>query len=132
LVDHDFGWSDLNFSTSYFSRGDDHRFDSTPFDLCFGPSSINESSSLIDAGLAERLNVNRFVPSLAPACGWVFCATALGRPSINFELPDWSKTPVENRDLGGGGPMLESFGGNIGVLAGHEAVTVGVQPLQAC
>lgn len=66
--------------------------------------------------------MNRFVGSLALACGWLFCATALGRPSEKFELPDWSKTPVEDRDLGGGVHMLESFGGNIGVLAGDEGV----------
>jgi len=39
-----------------------------------------------------------------------------------MELPDWSKTPVEDRDLGHGVHMLESFGGNIGVLAGDEGV----------
>jgi len=37
-------------------------------------------------------------------------------------LPDWSKTPVEDHDLGHGVHMLESFGGNIGVLAGPRAV----------
>jgi glyoxylase-like metal-dependent hydrolase (beta-lactamase superfamily II) len=39
-----------------------------------------------------------------------------------MELPDWSKTPVEDRDLGHGVHMLESFGGNIGVLAGEEGI----------
>jgi len=39
-----------------------------------------------------------------------------------MELPDWSKTPVEDRDLGHGVHMLESFGGNIGVLAGDQGV----------
>jgi cyclase len=37
-------------------------------------------------------------------------------------LPDWSRTPVVDRDLGHGVHMLESFGGNIGVLAGDEGV----------
>jgi len=39
-----------------------------------------------------------------------------------MELPDWDKTPVEDLDLGHGVHMLESFGGNIGVLAGDEGV----------
>src|SRR6201996_8941800 len=47
---------------------------------------------------------------------------ALSRPAEHMELPDWSKTPVEDRDLGHGVHMLESFGGNIGVLAGDEGV----------
>lgn len=37
-------------------------------------------------------------------------------------LPDWSKTPVVDHDLGHGVHMLESFGGNIGVLAGRRGV----------
>jgi cyclase len=44
------------------------------------------------------------------------------RPAEKFELPDWRKTPVEDRDLGHGVHMLESFGGNIGVLAGDQGV----------
>jgi len=44
------------------------------------------------------------------------------RPAEKMDLPDWSKTPVEDRDLGHGVHMLESFGGNIGVLAGDEGV----------
>jgi glyoxylase-like metal-dependent hydrolase (beta-lactamase superfamily II) len=39
-----------------------------------------------------------------------------------MELPDWNKTSLEDRDLGHGVHMLESFGGNIGVLAGDEGV----------
>jgi len=39
-----------------------------------------------------------------------------------MDLPDWSRTPVEDRDLGHGVHMLESFGGNMGVLAGDEGV----------
>jgi len=39
-----------------------------------------------------------------------------------MDLPDWSKTAVEDRNLGHGVHMLESFGGNIGVLAGDEGV----------
>jgi glyoxylase-like metal-dependent hydrolase (beta-lactamase superfamily II) len=57
---------------------------------------------------------------LVGAC--LFATAALGRPSEHMDLPDWSKTPVEDRDLGHGVHMLESFGGNIGVLAGEEGV----------
>jgi cyclase len=39
-----------------------------------------------------------------------------------MELPDWNKTPVEDHGLGHGVHMLESFGGNIGVLAGDNGV----------
>jgi cyclase len=47
---------------------------------------------------------------------------ATARPPEKIELPDWSRTPVEDRNLGHGVHMLESFGGNIGVLAGNEGV----------
>lgn len=52
----------------------------------------------------------------------LFSTGALGRPPENMELPDWNKTPVQDHDLGHGVHMLESFGGNIGVLAGDNGV----------
>lgn len=55
-------------------------------------------------------------------CGWLMTPGASGRPAEHIPLPDWSKTPVEDRDLGHGVHMLESFGGNIGVLAGDQGV----------
>ena len=58
---------------------------------------------------------------MALVCGCV-ATGAFGRPAEKMELPDWSKTPVEDRDLGHGVHMLESFGGNIGVLAGNDGV----------
>jgi cyclase len=60
--------------------------------------------------------------SLIVACSCLLSTAAVSRPSEHMELPDWSKTPVEDRDLGHGIHMLESFGGNIGVLAGDEGV----------
>lgn len=60
--------------------------------------------------------------SLAVACGCLLSAISVARPTEHMELPDWSKTPVEDRNLGSGVHMLESFGGNIGVLAGDEGV----------
>jgi cyclase len=59
---------------------------------------------------------------LAVACGCMLSIVASGRPAEKMDLPDWSKTAVKDRDLGHGIHMLESFGGNIGVLAGDEGV----------
>ena len=56
------------------------------------------------------------------AGGCLLSTAAVSRPTEHMELPDWSKTPVEDRDLGSGVHMLESFGGNIGVLAGDEGI----------
>jgi cyclase len=47
---------------------------------------------------------------------------ASAAPELKMDLPDWSRTPVADHDLGHGVHMLESFGGNIGVLAGAGGV----------
>lgn len=62
------------------------------------------------------------IGGLAAAFGCILSLTAAARPAEKMDLPDWSRTPVEDRDLGHGVHMLESFGGNIGVLAGDEGV----------
>jgi cyclase len=49
-------------------------------------------------------------------------ASARAAPELKMDLPDWSKTPVQDHDLGQGVHMLESFGGNIGVVAGEQGV----------
>src|SRR3984885_15894045 len=59
--------------------------------------------------------------------GWmlllgVVIGAAQAAPELKMDLPDWKRTAVEDRDLGHGVHMLESFGGNIGVLAGDEEV----------
>ena len=69
------------------------------------------------AGTAVRVGA-----CLAVAWGCFAPATAWGRPVLKMDLPDWSKTPVEDHDLGHGVHMLESFGGNIGVLVGRHGV----------
>ena len=46
----------------------------------------------------------------------------MGRPPLHMDLPDWSQTSVKDVDLGHGVHMLESFGGNVGVLAGDTGV----------
>jgi cyclase len=65
--------------------------------------------------------LNLWVSALAGAL-ILSCVTANARPSEKMDLPDWNRTPVEDRDLGHGVHMLESFGGNIGVLAGDQGV----------
>jgi len=62
----------------------------------------------------------RLAGSVLAAC--LLYGGAQARPPEQMELPDWNKTPVEDHDLGHGVHMLESFGGNIGVLAGHNGV----------
>jgi glyoxylase-like metal-dependent hydrolase (beta-lactamase superfamily II) len=59
---------------------------------------------------------------LAVVLGYLFSTLAFGRPPEQMDLPDWNKTPVEDHDLGHGVHMLESFGGNIGVLADGAGV----------
>ena len=59
---------------------------------------------------------------LAFAACCVLAVPAMARPSMHMDLPDWSKTAVDDVDLGHGVHMLESFGGNIGVLAGDDGV----------
>ncbi len=48
--------------------------------------------------------------------------SAQAAPELKMDLPNWANTAVEDRDLGHGVHMLESFGGNIGVLAGERGV----------
>ena len=59
---------------------------------------------------------------LAFAACCFLAVPAMARPSMHMDLPDWSKTAVDDVDLGHGVHMLESFGGNIGVLAGDDGV----------
>jgi glyoxylase-like metal-dependent hydrolase (beta-lactamase superfamily II) len=72
--------------------------------------------------------VKRFARSVSAAALAAFLFFGLfsggvqARPPEQMELPDWNKTPVADHDLGHGVHMLESFGGNIGVLAGDNGV----------
>jgi cyclase len=47
---------------------------------------------------------------------------AQAAPELVMDLPDWKTTPLLDRDLGHGIHMLESYGGNIGVIAGANGV----------
>lgn len=58
----------------------------------------------------------------AVAAGCLLSCTVIARPPEKFDLPDWSTTPVEDRDLGAGVHMLESYGGNIGVLTSPDGI----------
>ena len=61
-LDHDFGWSDLNFSTSYFTRGDDNQFDSTPFDLSFGPNFFTQVVGLSTSdALTDQADTTKYI-----------------------------------------------------------------------
>lgn len=64
----------------------------------------------------------KWAAALLLICGLALSAVVTARPSEKMDLPDWSSTPVEDHDLGHGVHMLESFGGNIGVLAGDQGV----------
>jgi len=63
--------------------------------------------------------VARMAASAVLSC---LISAALAKPEEHIELPDWNKTVVADHDLGHGVHMLESFGGNIGVLAGERGV----------
>ena len=66
--------------------------------------------------------LERWATALLTMSALFISASASARPAEKMDLPDWSRTPVEDRDLGHGVHMLESFGGNIGVLAGDQGV----------
>src|SRR3569833_552060 len=61
-LNHDFNWADLDFSSSYFSRGDDNKFDSTLFDLSFGPTFFTDVVGLSTAnGLTDQEDTNHYI-----------------------------------------------------------------------
>jgi cyclase len=68
--------------------------------------------------VATLINLIRL--AFAGCC--LLAAPAMGRPPLHMDLPDWNKTSLQDVDLGHGVHMLESFGGNIGVLAGDQGV----------
>ncbi len=49
-------------------------------------------------------------------------ALAYARPHLDMAMPDWASTGINDHDLGHGVHMLESFGGNNGVVVGDEGV----------
>ncbi|MBS0376893.1 MAG: MBL fold metallo-hydrolase [Proteobacteria bacterium] len=65
--------------------------------------------------MSKRISAASLVLLMTTAAAWA-------APELKMDLPDWKTTPVVDRNLGHGVHMLESFGGNIGVLAGASGV----------
>ncbi|MEP7245424.1 MAG: TonB-dependent receptor [Gammaproteobacteria bacterium] len=58
---HDFGRMNLLVTTSYFNRSVDDKFDSTPFDLSFGPTFFTDIVGLSTAnGLTDQYDTTKF------------------------------------------------------------------------
>ncbi|QXQ07493.1 MBL fold metallo-hydrolase [Sphingosinicellaceae bacterium] len=66
--------------------------------------------------------VHRHLTNLLLAAFTLAALPATARPIEHFTLPDWSTTEVADRDLGGGVHMMESYGGNNGVVVGEDGV----------
>jgi iron complex outermembrane receptor protein len=61
-LNHDFHWADLDFSTSYFDRADDNKFDSTLYDLSFGPTFFTQVVGLSTAdALTDQYDTSRYI-----------------------------------------------------------------------
>lgn len=60
-LNHDFSWAALDFSTSYFDRADDNKFDSTLFDLSFGPDFFTQVVGLSTAdALTDQADTTKY------------------------------------------------------------------------
>jgi outer membrane receptor protein involved in Fe transport len=60
-LNHNFGWATLNFSTSYLDRADDNKFDSTLFDLSFGPTFFTDVVGLSTANaLTDQADTTKY------------------------------------------------------------------------
>jgi iron complex outermembrane recepter protein len=60
-LNHDFHWASLNFSTSYFDRADDNKFDSTLYDLSFGQNFFQSIGISTPDALTDQYDTSRFV-----------------------------------------------------------------------
>jgi iron complex outermembrane recepter protein len=60
-VNHDFNWADLDFSTSYFTRADDNKFDSTLFDLSFGDGFFPSIGLSTPDALTDQYDTSKFI-----------------------------------------------------------------------
>lgn len=70
--------------------------------------------------LTSRRMYRHRIAGFALLAAMYHCAQAA--PELKMDLPDWQRTPLVDHDLGHGVHMLESFGGNIGVLTGEHGV----------
>lgn len=60
-LSHDFHWADLNLSSSYFTRADDNKFDSTLYDLSFGPDFFQSIGISTPDALTDQYDTSRYV-----------------------------------------------------------------------
>jgi iron complex outermembrane recepter protein len=60
-LNHDFHWADLDFSTSYFDRADDNKFDSTLYDLSFGAGFFESIGFSTADALTDQYDTSRYV-----------------------------------------------------------------------
>lgn len=60
-LNHDFHWARLDFSTSYFDRADDNKFDSTLYDLSFGPDFFPSIGISTPDALTDQYDTSRYV-----------------------------------------------------------------------
>lgn len=60
-LNHDFHWADLDFSTSYFDRADDNKFDSTLFDLSFGADFFPSIGLSTADALTDQYDTSRYI-----------------------------------------------------------------------
>lgn len=60
-LNHDFHWASLDFSSSYFDRADDNKFDSTLFDLSFGPGFFQSIGLSTPDALTDQYDTSRYL-----------------------------------------------------------------------
>jgi iron complex outermembrane recepter protein len=60
-LNHDFHWASLDFSTSYFDRADDNKFDSTLYDLSFGPGFFQSIGISTPDALTDQYDTSRYI-----------------------------------------------------------------------
>lgn len=60
-LNHDFHWADLDFSTSYFDRADDNKFDSTLYDLSFGEDFFESIGFSTPDALTDQYDTSRYI-----------------------------------------------------------------------
>jgi iron complex outermembrane receptor protein len=60
-LNHDFHWADLDFSTSYFDRADDNKFDSTLYDLSFGAGFFPSIGISTPDALTDQYDTSRYI-----------------------------------------------------------------------
>jgi iron complex outermembrane recepter protein len=60
-LNHDLHWASLDFSTSYFDRADDNKFDSTLYDLSFGADFFQSIGISTPDALTDQYDTSRYI-----------------------------------------------------------------------